>query len=416
MTRTPPANENSSGDNTVRAKRARTMPSVSIYRPPAARRLENENGNSSRESVTEPGKDKPKSKSESSDDTGQNKKSENSGISMFRNAITSIKTQNQSPKCTNNKVSENNEKKVEENAVKLLKQEESVKNMNNTKQRRRPDMQVYVPKGRRIADTTKTSVPEKPVKKDVPVKKDEEKILNGDDNVNCQNDSGYFGTSNTENEKSSDEKSADEKSADEKSCDEKSCDEKPQLSKTSVWIESQNEPKTDTDKKTNNSSQPYDDSDSTVVSSSDNSSSNSLRNSCEKISDIKDSNKKTNNNPVHLNPDECDWETMFDDSGECLDPSLLEQLSTAVGQVAIENPKSNYDEYKTKSLDMIADEFPHVIEIYNFPPEFQLQDLMMVFSQFKNSGFEIKWVDDTHALGIFSSSKIGMYSCYYFMQ
>lgn len=31
----------------------------------------------------------------------------------------------------------------------------------------------------------------------------------------------------------------------------------------------------------------------------------------------------------------------------------------------------------------------------------------MLFSQYKESGFDIKWVDDTHALAVFSSSKIG---------
>lgn len=39
--------------------------------------------------------------------------------------------------------------------------------------------------------------------------------------------------------------------------------------------------------------------------------------------------------------------------------------------------------------------------------EFRTQDLMMLFSQYKESGFDIKWVDDTHALAVFSSSKIG---------
>lgn len=43
----------------------------------------------------------------------------------------------------------------------------------------------------------------------------------------------------------------------------------------------------------------------------------------------------------------------------------------------------------------------------NFPVEFQTQDLMMLFMPYKQRGFEIKWVDDTHALVIFSSAKIG---------
>lgn len=43
----------------------------------------------------------------------------------------------------------------------------------------------------------------------------------------------------------------------------------------------------------------------------------------------------------------------------------------------------------------------------NFPIEFKTPDLMMIFSEYKDSGYDIKWVDDTHALVVFSSSKIG---------
>ena len=34
---------------------------------------------------------------------------------------------------------------------------------------------------------------------------------------------------------------------------------------------------------------------------------------------------------------------------------------------------------------------------------------MMLFSAYKQSGFDIKWVDDTHALAVFSNSKIGKF-------
>ncbi|XP_076677980.1 uncharacterized protein LOC143374044 isoform X1 [Andrena cerasifolii] len=103
-----------------------------------------------------------------------------------------------------------------------------------------------------------------------------------------------------------------------------------------------------------------------------------------------------------VNRDECDWDTLFDDNGECLDPTLIEELTTAVGDVVIEQPKSDYKSY-TKHIEVSSDEFAHVIEIYNFPSEFKTSDLAAVFSPFKNSGFELKWVDDTHCLGVFSS-------------
>ncbi|KOX73100.1 R3H and coiled-coil domain-containing protein 1-like [Melipona quadrifasciata] len=108
-----------------------------------------------------------------------------------------------------------------------------------------------------------------------------------------------------------------------------------------------------------------------------------------------------------MNRDECDWDSLFDDNGDCLDPTLIEEasihkLTSAVGDVMIEQPKSDYKPY-TKHIEVSSDEFAHVVEIYNFPSEFKTSDLAAVFSPFKNGGFELKWVDDTHCLGVFSS-------------
>lgn len=107
-----------------------------------------------------------------------------------------------------------------------------------------------------------------------------------------------------------------------------------------------------------------------------------------------------------INPEEDDWESMYDDNGDCLNPKLMEELTLAVGKVSIEVPKSDYKLYQSKQLALNEEEFPHVLEVSNFPVEFKTQDLMMLFSQYKESGFDIKWVDDTHALAVFSSSKI----------
>lgn len=123
---------------------------------------------------------------------------------------------------------------------------------------------------------------------------------------------------------------------------------------------------------------------------------------------------------------------MFDDNGDCLDPKLLDELTASVGKVSIEKPKSDYKVsffqlnrfedlpkrllsyrwqlYHSKQALLNAEEFPHVLEISNFPMEFKTPDLMMLFSAYKESGFDIKWVDDTHALAVFASSKIGSFS------
>lgn len=86
---------------------------------------------------------------------------------------------------------------------------------------------------------------------------------------------------------------------------------------------------------------------------------------------------------------------------------MLEELTVAVGKVNIEKPKLDYKAYQA-NVDLLKDEtYPHVLECSNFPVDFKTQDLMLIFSEYKSSGFDIKWVDDTHCLVIFSNAKIG---------
>ena len=82
------------------------------------------------------------------------------------------------------------------------------------------------------------------------------------------------------------------------------------------------------------------------------------------------------------------------------------QLTAAVGEVTIEQPKSHYKSF-TRPVEVSNDEFGHVIEVYNFPSDLKTCDLAAAFSPWKNGGFEIKWVDDTHCLAVFSSSLVG---------
>nr|XP_056716887.1 R3H and coiled-coil domain-containing protein 1 [Euleptes europaea] len=48
-------------------------------------------------------------------------------------------------------------------------------------------------------------------------------------------------------------------------------------------------------------------------------------------------------------------------------------------------------------------DFGHVLEIYDFSPSLKTEHLLEAFVEFQESGFKVQWVDDTHALGIFSS-------------
>lgn len=118
---------------------------------------------------------------------------------------------------------------------------------------------------------------------------------------------------------------------------------------------------------------------------------------------------KATTNVVVVDPETDDWESMFDDNGDCLDPKLIDEITASVGKVTIEKPKSDYKQFHIKQALLNADEFPHVLEISGFPVEFKTNDLLMLFAAYKESGFDIKWVDDTHALAVFSSSKVGEY-------
>lgn len=98
------------------------------------------------------------------------------------------------------------------------------------------------------------------------------------------------------------------------------------------------------------------------------------------------------------------WESMFNDDGDCLDPRLLQELSGNMKNTnSIQEPRFDYYNNEVPDIDLSDCEFPHVIEIYDFPQEFRTEDLLRVFCSYQKKGFDIKWVDDTHALGIFSS-------------
>lgn len=60
-----------------------------------------------------------------------------------------------------------------------------------------------------------------------------------------------------------------------------------------------------------------------------------------------------------INPETDDWESMFDNNGDCLDPKLLIELTASVGQVTIETPKSDY-----KVTFSLAFEFCRYYDLY----------------------------------------------------
>ncbi|XP_053944955.1 R3H and coiled-coil domain-containing protein 1 [Cuculus canorus] len=73
-----------------------------------------------------------------------------------------------------------------------------------------------------------------------------------------------------------------------------------------------------------------------------------------------------------------------------------------VKDISIEKISFDFSSYGDAQLS--EGDFGHVTEIYDFSPTLKTEQLLEVFSDFHESGFKIQWVDDTHALGIFSSS------------
>jgi hypothetical protein len=82
-----------------------------------------------------------------------------------------------------------------------------------------------------------------------------------------------------------------------------------------------------------------------------------------------------------MSPEEDDWETMFDDNGDCLDPKLMDELTLAVGKVTIVRPQNNYKVsvthtikltdilyYNTQSDFLIGKEIKKIIPIPGIEP------------------------------------------------
>nr|XP_027786127.1 coiled-coil domain-containing protein R3HCC1L isoform X2 [Marmota flaviventris] len=77
------------------------------------------------------------------------------------------------------------------------------------------------------------------------------------------------------------------------------------------------------------------------------------------------------------------WESMFNDDGDCVDPRLLQELSGNMkNRKSIQEPRFDYYNHEVPDIDLSECEFPHVIEIYDFPQEFRTEDLLRVFCSY----------------------------------
>lgn len=91
--------------------------------------------------------------------------------------------------------------------------------------------------------------------------------------------------------------------------------------------------------------------------------------------------------------------------------NLIEQIKAHLKEadsVSIEHVHNDYSVYESVLLN--TDDFRHVIEIYDFPAMFKTDDLLDAFTEYSDGGMKIKWVDNTHALGVFSSEAAALHA------
>lgn len=76
--------------------------------------------------------------------------------------------------------------------------------------------------------------------------------------------------------------------------------------------------------------------------------------------------------------------------------------------VSIQHVHNDYSIYENVCIS--PEKLCHVIEIYDFPALFKTDDLLDAFSEYSDGGIKIEWVDDTHALGVFSSETAALHA------
>ncbi|CAF0722765.1 unnamed protein product [Brachionus calyciflorus] len=137
---------------------------------------------------------------------------------------------------------------------------------------------------------------------------------------------------------------------------------------------------------------------------------------------------------IQKNPDtngnESEWDSLYDDSGKCLNAQFeklnlkkeeeYESKDTKKKVVPKEKKNENNEEIKSeeKKIDYLKIEaktedeenwdssvYAHILEIYDFPISFKNENIMNSLKDEKgNQNLSLKWVDDTHCLGIFSNA------------
>lgn len=109
---------------------------------------------------------------------------------------------------------------------------------------------------------------------------------------------------------------------------------------------------------------------------------------------------------VTLEEDEKGKEDICTDTDDVTE-EIKAHLKEAV-TVSIQHVHNDYSIYENVCLGL--DKFCHVIEIYDFPSCFKTDDLLDAFADYSDGGMKIEWVDNTHALGVFSNETAALHA------
>uniref|UniRef100_A0A0A9WQW9 Growth inhibition and differentiation-related protein 88 n=1 Tax=Lygus hesperus TaxID=30085 RepID=A0A0A9WQW9_LYGHE len=105
------------------------------------------------------------------------------------------------------------------------------------------------------------------------------------------------------------------------------------------------------------------------------------------------------------------WDPLFCGKGTCsfpnvvipiLDDNEVSDITKEVGRVRVVEVKGPVLEQSSEGNDYVNSS---MVEIYDLPEDMKTDDLAKIFEEYVNRGFRLRWVDESHALGIFSSSK-----------
>ncbi|XP_065672020.1 uncharacterized protein LOC101236319 isoform X2 [Hydra vulgaris] len=102
-----------------------------------------------------------------------------------------------------------------------------------------------------------------------------------------------------------------------------------------------------------------------------------------------------------------DWDLNWTDDGTCLNNAILEFSSlTGIKDPIVEEAQIiDYLSFSTKDIVLDEGEFGHIVELFDFSPVLKSQDIFNALKCAGVSDYNITWVDDTHALAVFSSQK-----------